>query len=170
MPWSTPITLPSRPLSPPPVDVEPPAPHHDVGEVNSYNKIAETNAQIGKAVQPLPARGSQDGVDRSPAAPGEAEGKKVEPKEPERGAGKGTEDAVKQANKEAMAELKKYNAFELMKMVRTGDIPEAILNNPLAMSQMLERVQEFSRMIQMMTNMMQVEHETLSSIIRNIKA
>ena len=40
----------------------------------------------------------------------------------------------------------------------------------MAMNAMLARIQEFSRMMQMMTNMMQVEHETLTAIIRNIKA
>jgi hypothetical protein len=55
-------------------------------------------------------------------------------------------------------------------MLREVSIPANIAENPLAMTLMLARIVEFSRMVQMVTSMLQVEHETLTAIIRNIKA
>jgi hypothetical protein len=137
-------------------------------------RTAELNAEIAPNVREFSKQTSvapQDGVDQSPASSSNTEPKAPGPKAPDpKPLASDTQAAVDQANKEAIVELKKHNAFELMKMVRSGDIPAAILDNPVAMNLMLERVQGFSRMIQMMTNMMQVEHETLTAIIRNIKA
>jgi hypothetical protein len=144
-----------------------PGPILNEGPAN-LQKMAEVNPEFERSVQQFPkeAKTAQDGMDRQSSTSSNTEPKGPEPKAP----ANDTQAAVNQANREAIAELKKHNAFELMKMVRSGDIPAAILDNPVAMNLMLDRVQEFSRMIQMMTNMMQVEHDTLTAIIRNIKA
>jgi hypothetical protein len=131
---------------------------------------AEVNQDFESILKPSPTRAAAgDGVDHRPAPPAgpATEGSRgVAAKPP-------ADDAkakLNEENKQALAQLNKYNALELQRMVRNGDIPDSIAENPLAMNAMLGRIQEFSRMMQMMTNMMQVEHETLMSIIRNIKA
>ena len=130
---------------------------------------AEVNGDFETVVKPLSRSAApDDGVDRRPAPPAgpATAGSRVAAKPP-------ADDAkakLEQENKAAIAELNKYNALELQRMVRNGNIPDSIAQNPLAMNEMLARIQEFSRMVQMMTNMMQVEHETLTAIIRNIKA
>jgi hypothetical protein len=130
--------------------------------------IAELAEEFEKVVQELPARAPEDGVDPAQArATGPAsDGEKVAAKEP-------AVDLTGRSDKEtkaALAELNKHNALELQRKVRAGTIPSEILENPIAMNEMVQRIQDFSRMIQMITNMMQVEHETLTAIIRNIKA
>ena len=133
------------------------------------NAAAEVNEDFETPAKPLPTRAApDDGVDRRPAPPAgpATAGSRVAAKPP-------SDDAkakLDKENKAAIAELNKYNALELQRMVRNGDIPDSIAENPLAMNAMLARIQDFSRMMQMMTNMMKVEHETLTAIIRNIKA
>jgi hypothetical protein len=130
---------------------------------------AEVREDFEDLLKPLSTRAAPgDGVERSapPAGPATDGSREVAAKPP-------ADDAnakMKEENRKAIAELNKYNALELQRMVRNGKIPDSIAENPEAMNAMLARIQEFSRMVQMMTNMMQVEHETLMSIIRNIKA
>ena len=131
--------------------------------------VAAEVKDFDSLLKPLPTRAAPgDGVDRRPAPPAgpATEGSRVAAKPP----ADDPKAKLEKENKAAIAELNKYNALELQRMVRNGDIPDSIAQNPLAMNEMLARIQEFSRMVQMMTNMMQVEHETLTAIIRNIKA
>jgi hypothetical protein len=129
----------------------------------------EVGEDFENLLKPLSTRAAPvDGVERPapPAGPATDGSRRVAAKPP-------ADDAkakLNEENKQALAQLNKYNALELQRMVRNGDIPDSIAENPNAMNAMLARIQEFSRMVQMMTNMMQVEHETLMSIIRNIKA
>jgi hypothetical protein len=131
--------------------------------------VAEVNEEFESVMKQFPTRAAAgDGVERPapPAGPATDGSRDVAVKPP-------ADDAnakMKEENRKAIAELNKYNALELQRMVRNGNIPDSIAENPNAMNAMLARIQEFSRMVQMMTNMMQVEHETLMSIIRNIKA
>jgi hypothetical protein len=130
---------------------------------------AEVNEDFQSLLKPLPTRAAAgDGVERParPTGPASDGSREVAAKPP-------ADDAnakMKEENRKAIAELNKYSDLELQRMVRNGNIPDSIAENPQAMNAMLARIQEFSRMMQMMTNMMQVEHETLMSIIRNIKA
>ena len=129
---------------------------------------AEINEDFETLVKQLPTRATaDDGLDRpSPPAGPATDGSRGVAAKPPAGEAKARHDE----NKQALAELNKYSALELQRMVRNGNIPDSIAENPDAMNAMLARIQEFSRMMQMMTNMMQVEHETLTAIIRNIKA
>ena len=81
-----------------------------------------------------------------------------------------TNAQAKEDRKRGIAEVNKYSPQELMKMVREGNIPDAIADSPEAMNFMLARIQEFSRMMQMISNMMQAQHDMLMAIVRNIKA
>ena len=132
--------------------------------------VAALQESFESIVQQLPAaRAPEDGVDAAqpraagPASAGEGG---VAPKAPAADLqGRSDKDTQK-----ALAELNKHSALELQRMMRAGTIPNEILENPIAMNEMVQRLQDFSRMVQMMTNMMQVEHDTLTAIIRNIKA
>ena len=162
MPWqplyftsSPKPSIDTTPISAPPAGIE---------------RMAEVNAEIAPHVRELPKQASaapKDGVDREVSSREPAsDGKKVEAKPPE-GDPKARE---KKENAEAIADLNKFNALELQRMVKSGTIPDSIADNPAAMQALVARIQDFSRMMQMISNMMQVEHETMSAIIRNIKA
>jgi hypothetical protein len=149
-----------------PVDTRPPVSTPPAG----IQRMAELNADIAPAVGELPKQASaapKDGVDRRAPAPGPTnDGGGVEAKPP----GKATESGSKDDTKQLIAEVNKKTPVELMKMMREGNIPESIAENPAAMQAMVQRIQDFSRMVQMISQMMQAEHEMLMAIIRNIKA
>jgi hypothetical protein len=71
---------------------------------------------------------------------------------------------------QAIGELDKMSPLQMQEMIRSGNIPKSIAENPIAMQAMVQRLQDFSRMVQMISQMMQMEHDTLSAIIRNIKS
>ena len=75
-----------------------------------------------------------------------------------------------QDTKQAIKQVQGYSVPELMKQLRNGTIPESITNSPDAMLLMNQRLQAYSQMIQMMSNMMQADHDLKMAIIRNIKA
>jgi hypothetical protein len=140
----------------------------------SFERMAEVNAEFEPAAKELPKQASpapQDGVDRQGRAVGPGVYAGNTSGEPEvKAPAKASEGGTKDDTAKLMSEVQKRTPVELMKMLREGTIPANIAENPQAMNLMLARIQEFSRMVQMVTNMMQVEHETLTAIIRNIKA
>jgi hypothetical protein len=108
---------------------------------------------------------SRPGVD----IPASVEG--PQPKEPPAAESKGEGPRkLDEETKRAIKQVQGYSVPELMKQLRNGTIPEAITNSPDAMLLMNQRLQAYSQMIQMMSNMMQADHDLKMAIIRNIKA
>lgn len=59
---------------------------------------------------------------------------------------------------------------ELFKRVMAGDIPDAVKNDPAAMMGLQTKMQEISRAMQLLTNLLQATHETQMALIRNVRA
>jgi hypothetical protein len=84
------------------------------------------------------------------------------------GAATPASDAATDVNA-ALASVAGYSASELMTMMMNGNLPSEVANNPAAMNAIQMRVQEYMRMIQMMSDLMKMQHDMLMAISRNMK-
>jgi hypothetical protein len=78
--------------------------------------------------------------------------------------------STEKTTEEIVAELNQKSDKELMTMLREGKIPKEVKEDPLAMLALQKRLEEYQRMVQLMTNMLQTLHEMQMGIIRNVRA
>jgi hypothetical protein len=84
------------------------------------------------------------------------------------GAATPASDAANDVNA-AIASVAHLSASELMSMMMNGKLPNEVANNPAAMNAIQMRIQEYMRMIQMMSDLMKMQHDMLMGIARNLK-
>lgn len=119
------------------------------GQLTARAALAEPSAaavEAGPAAKAAPAAGAEGGATA--------------------GAGPATGGATPSA---AVAEVNSMSAPQLIEMMKNGTLPEAIMSDPAAMLALQQKVQEYQRAMQMITEMLKMQHEMLMNIIRNLK-
>ena len=86
--------------------------------------------------------------------------------EPAPNAAKDNEDAQKK-HLAAMAYARDASPQAILDGLRNGTLPQSVLDDPSAMQMMMVKVQEYQRMMEMISNMLKLQHEMLMSIARN---
>jgi hypothetical protein len=74
-----------------------------------------------------------------------------------------------QANSADLQKLLGMNNTDFMNAVRSGQIPDSVMNDPKAMMMIQDRMNQITQMNQLMTSMMQAMHQMEMSIIQNIR-
>jgi hypothetical protein len=68
-----------------------------------------------------------------------------------------------------VAKLNSMTIEQLMDKIRKGELPDEIANDPKAMQALTVRMQDYQRMMDMLTNMMKMLHDISMKIIGNIR-
>jgi hypothetical protein len=66
-------------------------------------------------------------------------------------------------------DVNSYSTLELLDMLRNGTLPEEIMRNPAAVAQLQQRIQDYQRMMELITTIMKMQHDLALKIIGNMR-